>query len=538
VTARTAPADAGAHSVVELLTRTASRYPDRPAVIDGGTCWSYADLHEAASTAARGLQRAGVRAGDPVTVAFPNGAHFFIAFFGALIAGAIAVPVFPWTTPERLRTLTRLADASAMVVSEALAASVSAEPAGPAVLTLADLERGGSPTPVAADPQRPCYIQYTSGSTADPRGAVITHAGLTANIAQMTRAMDISREDIFVSWLPTYHDMGLTLMALTPFSVGARVVLLPTDLRDVAGWLRAIEAHRGTFTAGPDFAYRLCLRNVRDPDRFDLSSLQVCMNAAEPVRFATLAGFESAFGLRRVMMTGYGLAEATLSVTCTERGQPVHADDRGLVCLGRPMPGTTVRIVGSDDLPVPACVPGEIVVGGPSTCAGYHRNPAATAALAWRDGFIRTGDLGYLDHEGRLFFTARRKDVINLAGRTLYPQEIEAIAEQVRGVRLAAAVGIDRGGAEGEQLHVLAEVRAADTAAVSDLQDMSVAITRAVHDALGVRPRSTLLLRPRRIPMTANGKVRRAALRQAVTDGTLGYGTDIIFPPPVRPASA
>jgi acyl-CoA synthetase (AMP-forming)/AMP-acid ligase II len=482
--------------------------------------------------------------GDPVVLALPNGAEFLVTFFAVLIAGAVAVPVFPRTAPERLGSLARLAGASALIVPAGLRGDgvgalggPRSRGAGPVVLAPGDLRGSGEPRAVPDDPERPCYIQYTSGSTADPRGAVITHRNLVANIAQMTVAMDITPHDVFVSWLPTYHDMGLTLMALTPFSLGARLVLLPTDLRDVAGWLRAVEAHRGTFTAGPDFAYRLCLRNVPDPGRFDLSSLQVCMNAAEPVRAATLAGFETAFGLRDVMMTGYGLAEATLSVTCTPRGRPIDVDERGLVCLGRPMPGTTVTIIGAENVLLPVGQPGEIVVAGPSTSAGYHRNPAASATLTLPDGAVRTGDLGYLDQAGRLYFTARSKDIIKVAGRTLYPQEVESIAEEVSGVRLAAAVGIDRGGVEGEQLYVFAEARAAATASAPELQAIVVEITRTVHDALGVRPRSTLLLRPRRIPMTDNGKLRRAALREAFTSGSLGYGAGVVFPPPASPGS-
>lgn len=502
-------------SVVELLTRGARDHPDRPAIIVAGRAWSYAEIADGAQAVARGLLRSGVGTGERVLLALPNSAEFFLAFFGTLIAGGVAVPAFPRSAPERLDSLARLAGATTVV-------------------TPSSLPHGTGPFPGTAhdDPGRPCYIQYTSGSTADPRGAVITHQNLLVNIEQMIEAMDITADDIFVSWLPTYHDMGLTLMALTPLRLGARLVLLPTDLRDVAGWLRAIESHRGTFTAGPDFAYRLCLRNVRHRSGFDLSSLKVCMNASEPVRKETLTGFEAAFGLRHVMMTGYGLAEATLSVTCTRRGQPIDVDERGLVCLGRPMPGTTVAIAGPDGA-LPAGQPGEIVVAGPSTCAGYHENPAASAALAWRDGHIRTGDLGYLDQAGRLFFVARSKEVIKLAGRTIYPQEVESLVDGVGAVRVSAAVGIDRGGVEGEQLHVFAEVRRAEAASQAELAAIANRIVRATHDALGVRPRSTTLLRPRSIPMTSNGKIQRAVLRAAVSAGLMPAGGDVVFPPPV-----
>ena len=531
-------------SVAGLLERSARDTPDRSAVVVDGRTWSYADLWHGARIAASALRRAGVRAGETVVIAVPNGAGFFLAFFGTLICGGIAVPVFPRSAPEHLSRLARLAGASALVVPATLAATdlgmLAARSArdGRTLLTVADLGSSGPPAPArtgADDPERPCYIQFTSGSTADPRGVIITHRALLANIAQMTEAMAITPADVFVSWLPTYHDMGLTLMALTPFSLGARLVLLPTDLRDVVGWLRAIQVHRGTFTAGPDFAYRLCLRNVRQPERFDLSSLQVAMNASEPVRAATLARFEAAFGVRRVMMAGYGLAEATLSVTCTSRGEHIDVDERGLVCLGQAMPGASVRIVGPAELPPGQT--GEIVVAGPATCSGYHRNPAATAELAWSDGYVRTGDLGYLDRAGRLYFVARRKDVIKLAGRSLYPQEVESLVDEIAGIRLSAAVGIDRGGVEGEQLYVFAEARQADTAAPADLQALAMAMVGELHAALGLRPRATLLLRTRRIPLTSNGKLRRAALRDAFLDGSLTPGPDIVYPPPARPAA-
>ncbi len=538
-----AGSQAGLGSVVELLERAGRRVPDQPAVTAGGRAWTYAQLWDGASYTARSLQRQGVSPGDSVMLALPNGAEFFLAFFGTLMAGGVAVPVFPRSTAERLHSLADLSGTHALIVSDSMPPDVlgplaaHSKRARRAFLTASELgrapagSRAGKPNPVPLTIDQPCYLQYTSGSTADPRAVIITHRSLLANIAQMIEAMDITAAEVFVSWLPTYHDMGLTLMALTPFSLGARLVLLPTDLRDVTGWLQAIQDHRGTFTAGPDFAYRLCLRNVTRPSRFDLSSLKVCMNASEPVRAGTLAGFETAFGLRNVMMAGYGLAEATLSVTCTPRGEPIGTDERGLVCLGQPMRGTTVTIAspGPNGGAAAAGEVGEIMVAGPSNCAGYYRNPAATAQLGWRDGYIRTGDLGKLDAAGRLYFVARHKDLIKVAGRSLYPQEVESLADAVSGIRFSAAVGIDRGGMEGEQLYVFAEVR--ESLTPPQLRGTAVEIVRAVHDALGVRPRSTILLRPGRIPITSNGKLQRSLLRDAYTSGRLVPGDDILYPP-------
>ena len=234
-------------SVVELLARTARRVPDQPAVTTGGRTWTYAQLWDGASHAAHSLQRQGVSPGENVMLALPNGAEFFLAFFGTLMAGGVAVPAFPRSTAERLHSLADLSGAHALIVSDSMPPDVlgtlgsHSRRARRAFLTASELGsapaggRAGKPNPVPLNIDQPCYLQYTSGSTADPRGVIITHRSLLANIAQMTEAMDITAGELFVSWLPTYHDMGLTLMALTPFSLGARLVLLPTDLRDVTG---------------------------------------------------------------------------------------------------------------------------------------------------------------------------------------------------------------------------------------------------------------------------------------------------------------
>jgi len=510
-------------SAIDLLAASARNHPGALALVTGGRTWSYADLWEGASAAAAGLRRKGVGIGDPVVIAMANGAEFFLAFFGTLIAGGIAVPVFPRVPAARLRSIAELAGARVIVTAE----------------TFDELAGAGRLESAPPDPERPCYIQYTSGSTRDPRGVVVTHANLLANIAQMIEAMSITADDVFVSWLPTYHDMGLTLMALTPFSLGTRLVLLPTDLRDVGGWLAAIETHHATFTAGPDFAYRLCLRYIPEPQRFRLSSLRVAMNASEPVRPSTVSRFESAFGLRHVMMSGYGLAEATLSVTCTPRGEPIDVDARGLACLGSPMRGTKVAASDGKRLLAQGEV-GELVVSGPAVTSGYHRNARATADLFLADGerrYMRTGDLGYLDDAGRLFFVSRQKDLIKVGGRSLYPQEVESVADETPGVRLAAAVGIDTGGVAGEQLLVFAEVREPQHRSDHELRRISIGITEALHETLGVRPRATLLLRPGRIPLTANGKVQRGRLRDRYATGLLKPGGDVVFPPRRSPAA-
>jgi acyl-CoA synthetase (AMP-forming)/AMP-acid ligase II len=244
-----------------------------------------------------------------------------------------------------------------------------------------------------------------------------------------------------------------------------------------------------------------------------------------------MSGFQDAHGLSDVMMTGYGLAEATLCVTCTPRGARIEADERDVVCLGPPLRDTHLRIIEGERLLPPGEV-GKVIVSGPAVSSGYHRNPRATAELFLDfDGarFIHTGDLGYMDAAGRLYFVARQKDLIKLAGRSLYPQEVEAIVEEVDGVRRCAAVGIDPGDIGGEQLFVFAEVR--DPGDPSHrLRRVAVEIARSLHETIGVRPRRTVLLQPNRIPLTANGKLQRGRLREAYVNGLLAPGADMLWP--------
>ena len=487
--------------VSDILAAGNADHPDRPALHIGRSVWTYGELWAGAVAVARGLVRRGVGDGSLVVIALPNDVDFVLAFFGALVAGGVAVPLFPRSTAARLASFAAQIGAEIVVQGDD-------RPPGHATVTVAELQSSSALAPRGGASDT-CYLQYTSGSTADPRGVVITHDALLTNIAQMINAMSITRDDVFVSWLPTYHDMGLTLMMLTPLRLGTRAVLLPTELRNVGTWLEAIAEHRGTFTAGPDFAYRLCCRRIAPGDHSSLATLEVAMNASEPVRASTVREFEARFGLDHVMMTGYGLAEATLSVTCTPRRSLIDVDAHGLACLGAPVPGTDVTIVRGEREAGTGVI-GEIVVRGPSLTHGYHLNDEATRALQWRDGYVRTGDTGYIDASGRLYFAAREKDVIKVAGRTLYPQEVEEIVDAIDSVRLAAAVGLDAGDLAGEQLHVVAELR--DASRVGE-DAIAMRITRDLHDALGLRPRRVHLVPPGSIPMTENGKLRRTAVR-------------------------
>ena len=527
-------------TLIEMLAARARRQPDRAAFGFADRVVSFGELWRRIDRCASGLGRRGLQPGGRVVLALPNGEDFFIAFYGVQRAGGVAVPIFPNSGGERLLGMARLCGARLAVVASSGPKRAEqgrrGRSAGLAVLEVADLTAAGAPKSslprIGADDLS--YLQYTSGSTGDPKGVEITHAMALANVEQLIAGMGITEREVFVSWLPVYHDMGLVLMTMVPFCLGAKLVLLPASLTHVRRWLEAIERHRGTFTAAPDFAYRLCLRRVRDPGAHDLSSLRLALDAAEPVRARTVAELESAFGLRRVVAPGYGLAEATVGVSMSAPGRPVKVDRRGFVSVGRPFPGIELAIVRGGEA-VAAGEVGEIAVRGPAVTTGYFRNPEATSRLFWRGGYLRTGDLGYLDAEGELYVVGREKNIIIHAGRNVAPREIEEIVDRVAGVRSSAAIGVDRGRAEGEQVYVFAELRGRTAGVPADrrtdaLQAMTVEIVRALHSGLGLRPGRVYLLRPRAVPRTANGKLQHAELKARYLDGRLREAGWILFP--------
>ncbi len=529
----------GYDTLIEMLAararddgkRTAFTFENEPG---RGRPTTFGEMWGAIERLAALLLDRGLAPGDRVVLTVPNGGEFFPAFYGVQRAGGIAVPIFPGSGPERVASIAGLCGARFVVApSDAPAGELErlAAERGLRVLRPAESTEGAPPKgefpPIAADDV--AYIQYTSGSTGNPKGVELTHRQLLSNVEQLIAGFAITRREVFVSWLPVYHDMGLVLMTMVPFTLGAELVLLPASLRNVRRWLEAIERRRGTFTAAPDFAYRLCLRAIRDPSRHDLSSLRLALDAAEPVRARTIRDFEAAFGLENVMAVGYGLAEATVGVSRWPPGTPIKVDGRGFVSIGRPFPGVEIEIAGDGGGAAGVGEVGEILVRSPANTRGYHENPGETARLLRPDGFLRTGDLGYRDADGDLFIVGRKKDIIIHAGRNVSPQELEEIVDRTPGVRYSAAVGVDRGRSAGEQVYVFAEIRPARDAADS-YRERAVEIVGRLHRELGLRPGRVYLVKPHAIPRTHNGKLQRARLKERYVDGGLRREGSILFP--------
>jgi acyl-CoA synthetase (AMP-forming)/AMP-acid ligase II len=514
------------------MRRRAELSADRPYFHLYGESVTYGRLWERSGLYAGALARAGVGAGDRVALIYPTCAEFFYTFVGALRVGAVPVPLYPTLGVEATASILRSAGAVAVATigwfRRHVDESARLAPAVRSVLEPPDLE-AAEPAPRLHEGSEDelALVQYTSGSTGHPRGVMLTHRNVVSTCRFMAEAVDLSPDDRAVSWLPLYHDMGLIGCSFTPPLVGTQLWLLPPDLRNPRQWLQLVSDVRATFTVSPDFGYRNCVRHVRDTSGLDFGSLRGALSGAEPVRPSTIAAFEAHFGLKHVIAPCYGLAEATLAVAIWPFGTPRRTDPTGrFVSVGRPCRGVEVRIVppgeGAEGLEValPPGAEGEIVVRSPGVMRGYHGDPEATARVLSPDGWLRTGDLGFLDHDGCLYVTGRLKDVMFLAGENVLPTDIEELVDHVPGVRYSAAVGVDSQRTGTQRLHVVAEVRDEEAAAGAHHR-LVAEIVRRVHEGRGHRPARVLLVRPGTIPKTSSGKIQRSRLAQMIAAGEL-----------------
>jgi 1-acyl-sn-glycerol-3-phosphate acyltransferase len=417
------------------------------------------------------------------------------------------------------------------------------------VETVKELSRAGAiEQPLPAGPDTIALIQYTSGSTGDPKGVVLTHANLLANIRAMGEALDAGSSDVFVSWLPLYHDMGLIGAWLGALHYGVPTVIMPplAFLADPGRWLRAIGRHRATLSAAPNFAYELCCKNVHDEDikDLDLSSLRMIMNGAEPVSPATIARFTARFAKfgfpPKAMAPVYGLAENSVGLTFPPVGrgpivdrvlrsalsrdgqartaQPADATALEFVACGRPIAGHEVRIVDEAGVELPERTEGRLQFKGPSATRGYFRNDKKTKALF--DGeWLESGDRAYIA-SGDVFITGRIKDMIIKAGRNIYPHELEELVGGVQGVRkgCVAAFPSTFGGADTERLVLLVETRLTAPSEIEALRNRIVEVTKTQLD---IAPDEVVLAPPHTVPKTSSGKLRRSAARTLYESGSL-----------------
>ncbi len=507
-----------------MLARRAASDPDAQYFNVYGETISYGRVWLQSLRYAAGLARAGVGAGDKVCLIYPTCAEFFYAFLGALRLGAVPVPLYPTLGVDATANVFRDSEAVAVITigwfRRGVDEAVALAPGVQAVLEPPDLDVDDAPPALpVARPDDTAFIQYTSGSTGHPRGVVLSHANVMETIRFMAEAAGLTRQDRVVSWLPLYHDMGLIGCAFTPPLLGAPLWLLPPDLRNPRHWLELVSQIGASFTVSPDFGYRNCVRNIHDPSGLDLSSLKSALCGAEPVRPSTIEAFEKKFNVTNIIAPCYGLAEATLAVAIWPRATPLRLDASGrFLSVGRPCRGVSVRIMPpppEEGGELPPNREGEIWVRSPGVMQGYYGNPEATAQVLRPGGWLRTGDLGFVDAEGYLFVTGRLKDVIIVGGENLSPADVEETVDHVAGVRYSAAVGVESERVGTQRLYVVAEVREPG-AAHDALSHLVKEIVTRVHESCGHRPARVLLVRPGTIPKTSSGKIQRSRLGQMI----------------------
>lgn len=556
-----------AATIQEALRRRAAQEGDRTHVYltsDDGRDQeiTYGMLWEGAAAIAGGLRERGVRNGETVALMLPTSLDFLRCFQGILVAGAVPVPLYPPVRLDRieeylLRQRGILDNAGArllITIDQALPVAHVLRRAvtSLAAVTTADrLARHGAPvTHATGAPADPALIQYTSGSTGHPKGVLLSHANLIANIHAIAAGIALQPTDVGASWLPLYHDMGLIGTWLSALVYGIPLALQSplAFLGRPEQWLWAIHQRRATVTAAPNFAYELCVRRIPDAalEGLDLSSWRCALNGSEPVSPDTLEGFARRFGRygfrREAFLPVYGLAECTVALCFPPVGRgplvdrvarasfqrdrravPAAAGDRTalrFVSVGAPLPGHEVRLVNEGYEDVPERTVGRLVFRGPSTMAGYYRNPDATRSVTLPGGWLDSGDLAYRA-DGEIYIVGRVKDLIIKGGRNLVPQQIEEVAASVDGVRkgCVVAIGVPDRALGTERLVVIAETRVTGR---RELAELEAAVTSRIAREIEVPPDRVVLVPPGSVPKTSSGKLRRGAAVELYLTGKLG----------------
>lgn len=530
--------------------------------------WTFEQVFQETERRGRYFRSLGLNPGDRLAMIIPDGEDFVLSFLGAIRAGIIPVPMYP---PLALAKLDRYIETTAKIMGTAgakmLLTSKSASnilwsliqrvPSLEAIQTTEDVAgHNSSQIKATLDDVRvkaddPCFLQFTSGSTSDPKGVVVTHANLIAN----SKAIVVDglnsdpKTDRGVSWLPLYHDMGLIGFVIAPLLTTIPVVFIPTlsFVKRPNVWMDTISKYKGTITFAPNFAFGLAAKRItpRRLEKLDLSGLRVVGCGAEPINRATMQTFVEAFKPAKLspeaIMPAYGMAEATLAISFDDTETPfktltidraayelegivaeptssAEQDRLELVACGRTFPEHKVGVMGESGQLLGDNAVGEIVFSGPSVAARYYENPEATEK-AFSGGWLHTGDLGFL-RDGTVFVSGRRKDLIILNGRNYYPQSIEWEVEQIEGIRLGNVVAFSTKGESSEQLVVAAETKVTNPEKKELLQQ---SVEQRIYEQLGVRTHEVKLIPPGSLPKTSSGKVQRARTKYLFDNGQLGH---------------
>ena len=513
---------------------------------------TWGELHNDAKAMAAALAERGLQPGEHVAILGPTTRALVTGIQAVWLAGGVLVML---PLPMRMGSLEVFVDQTRQRINNADCAMVLVDPqleefvqpaeGDPPFVLLTELD-GDVADYVAPQisPDDLAVLQFTSGSTSHPKGVMLSHRAICNNIDGAIASAGLTEDDILVSWLPLYHDMGLIGFIAIPITAGIGLILgAPQDfMTKPVRWMQWISRYGGTVTAGPNFSWVLAGRSLRRADELDLSSMRVALSGAEPVDPDTVGAFvtEAArFGFDPgAVFPAFGMAELCIAGTFPEAGRglvtdvidqhvlehegyarPIDADApnaRGLALLGFPVPGLEIKIIDptSGDELGPREV-GELLITGNSLTSGYYNNPAATEELI-RDGWLHTGDLAYVLDSGEMVMCGRIKDLIIIGGRNIYPQDVEKVVGEIDGVRAGNVVAFGQEGRNRKQyIVVVAETKA------TELDDLRHTIVHEVNEQVGVPPREVVLVPPGTIPKTSSGKLQRSACRAQFVSGEL-----------------
>jgi acyl-CoA synthetase (AMP-forming)/AMP-acid ligase II/acyl carrier protein len=548
-------------TLVEMLEN--NRNVDRAVTYIGGENSerrvSYGEVHSRALGILYHLQAMGAQRGDKIIIFLNNNEQFLDGFWAAVCGGIIPVPLAVGISDEHRHKLLRVArkigksllytDAKNLERLAALAKEVGETALFDElksrcflVESISDISRPGKLYRPA--PEDLAFIQFSSGSTSEPKGVMLTHGNLIANVDGATAVGKYNHQDVSLSWMPLTHDMGLIGFYFMQFSNQVHINLMPTDLfvRRPVLWLQVAAEKRATITCSPNFGYRHLLKVLGDRrlENVDLSSIRSIYNGAEPISVDLCNEFMRALaytGLRRsAMFPVYGLAEASLAVAFPTPGadyrwirvnrhrlsvgsevelNPVdNRDVLELMCVGQVVPNTTLRIADDSRTTLPDERVGHILIGGPSVTRGYFGDPEETARAIDAEGWVDTGDLGVM-HEGGLYITGRSKEIIFINGQNYFPYDLENIATRAPGLDLnkVVAAGIAKPGSQGEELVVFVLHRGG----MNEFLPIAAAVSRLINEHTGLEVAQVVPVK--RIPKTTSGKVQRHFLEQAHIEG-------------------
>ncbi len=555
-------------TVAEAIAQAGTHWPDNGFTFqdDAGaeSTYSFPDIERATAERVAGLQSLGLRKGDRVGIIIVEPEQFVLTFMAALRAGVVPVPLYPPLSlgnldayAERTSRILTSAGARLLVASSRLQnllwGQVDAVPSLERLIKAEDLPT----TDVAAsfpviEPDDLAFLQYTSGSTSDPKGVMVSHRNLVANANGIMSHMDMHPDrDKGVSWLPLYHDMGLIGFVISPILWGVSIVFIPTMrfIKRPTSWLQTIHDHRGTVSFAPNFAYALVARKSRPAqlDKWDLSCVKAFGCGAEPINPETMRAFTEVMSTRckmprNAMLSAYGMAEATLAISLKPlqdvlRTHRVDAEvfqaegrvstlDEGVegptfehVSCGVSFPEHEVAVLSEAGELLAEGLEGELCVRGASVTPGYFENPEATAE-AFKGGWLHTGDLGYV-LDGEVYVTGRIKDLVILNGRNIHPQSIEWVAAQVEGVRKGNVVAFSRPGAASEELVVVCESRDARTDEART--EMARQVKSAIQKELSITAADIVIVEQGMLPKTSSGKLQRRKTRQQYLTHGVGH---------------